>query len=120
MFLLYLAGVSSSIVMVTGILGVVFLVGCVLTTICICVEAMDNKIPSTPILKKGVLWGIAPMILILVSILAPNKETIYLMAAAYGVQAVAENPDVKRLAGKSLTVLENTLDEYLKKAPTTK
>lgn len=47
--------------------------------------------------------------------LAPSKDTAYKMVAAYGVQTVAENPDVKRLAGKSLEVLERAMDEYTKK-----
>lgn len=46
--------------------------------------------------------------------LAPSKDTAYKMVAAYGVQTMAENPDVKRLAGKSLEVLERAMDEYTK------
>lgn len=44
----------------------------------------------------------------------PSKETSYKMLAAYGVEKVAENPDVRRLAGKSLDVLEKAMDSYIK------
>lgn len=45
---------------------------------------------------------------------APSKETAYKMLAAYGVEKVAQNPDVQRLAGKSLDVLEKAMDGYIK------
>ncbi|AJT60776.1 hypothetical protein [Citrobacter phage CVT22] len=62
--------------------------------------------------SKGV--PIACVIAIVVSCLLPSKDTMYTMAATYGVQSVAENSNVQRLAGKSLQVLESKLDEYLK------
>jgi flagellar basal body-associated protein FliL len=46
--------------------------------------------------------------------LVPSKETVYKMLAAYGVEKVAENPDVRRLAGRSLDVLEKAMDSYVK------
>ena len=65
--------------------------------------------------KKGLKWSIIglPSLLLVASFL-PSKSTMYTMAAAYGVQSVAENPNVQRVAGKSLQVLEDKLDEYLK------
>lgn len=65
--------------------------------------------------KKGFKWSIIglPSLLLVASFL-PSKSTMYTMAAAYGVQSVAENPNVQRVAGKSLQVLEDKLDEYLK------
>lgn len=49
--------------------------------------------------------------------LLPNKDAAYKIAAAYGVQqaymAASESEDVKRMAGKSLLVLETSMDRYL-------
>lgn len=49
--------------------------------------------------------------------LMPNKDAAYKIAAAYGVQqayeAASASEDVKRMAGKSLRVLETSMDRYL-------
>lgn len=47
----------------------------------------------------------------------PNKEAAYKIAAGWGVQTVyeaaSESEDVRRMASKSLTVLEASMDKYL-------
>ena len=64
---------------------------------------------------KSLKWiPILSVSLILFTSILPSKDTMYTMAAAYGVQTAAENPNVQRVAGKSLQVLEGKLDEYLK------
>lgn len=64
---------------------------------------------------KSMKWiPILSVSLILFTSILPSKDTMYTMAAAYGVQTAAENPNVQRVAGKSLQVLEGKLDEYLK------
>lgn len=51
-------------------------------------------------------------------ILIPSEDTAYRMAAVYGVteayEAASQSEDVKRLAGKSLELLEKHMDEALK------
>lgn len=44
----------------------------------------------------------------------PDKETAYAMAAAYGVQQVAQNERVQNLAGNGLDVLEAYLEKTKK------
>lgn len=48
----------------------------------------------------------------------PSKDTAYKMLAAWGLQetveAVSKSEDVKRLASKSLTLIEKSIDEYSK------
>lgn len=66
--------------------------------------------------KISLSAGIAGTVMLLIAMFIPPKETIYTMAAAYGVQVAAENPDVKRVAGKSLALLESAIDSYTKKA----
>lgn len=45
--------------------------------------------------------------------LVPDKDTMYTMLAAYGVQSTAESEEAQQVAGKSLEVLEKAMDEYL-------
>lgn len=59
-------------------------------------------------------YPIVAVCLLAVISFIPDKQTIYTMAAAYGVQEAVANPDVQRVAGKSLAVIEKTLDAYLK------
>lgn len=47
-------------------------------------------------------------------LLAPDKETAYAMAAAYGVQSVAENERVQKIAGQGIDVLESYLEKTKK------
>ena len=48
----------------------------------------------------------------------PSKDTAYKMLAAYGVQetveAASKSEDVKRIASKSLTLIEKSIDDYNK------
>ena len=48
----------------------------------------------------------------------PSKDTAYKMLAAYGVQetveAASKSEDVKRIASKSLTLIEKSIDDYTK------
>jgi len=46
----------------------------------------------------------------------PEKDTAYKMLAAYGVTELAQNERVQELGGKSLEVLEQAMDKYLKEA----
>jgi hypothetical protein len=50
---------------------------------------------------------------ILILVFLPSEKTAYTMLAAYGVQHVAENPQVQELAGDSLKVLNKAMKEYL-------
>ncbi len=52
-------------------------------------------------------------VLLTMAVFIPSKGTLYAMAAAYGIQEVAASEDVKRLTGKSFTLLEKKMDEYL-------
>lgn len=52
------------------------------------------------------------------ALLVPSKDTALQMAAAYGVteayEVASQSEEVKRLAGKSLDLLEKHMDEALK------
>lgn len=61
------------------------------------------------------MWPLKTFVIITItlSVVLPNKDTAYKMLAAYGVQTIIENPDVQKLGGKSLEVLNKAMDEYL-------
>ena len=56
-------------------------------------------------------------IMVVFLFLTPSKDTAYKMLAAYGVTeaytAAADSEKVQALAGKSLSVLEKAMDDYL-------
>lgn len=64
-------------------------------------------------IKAPIISGVFCLLFLMVGTLFPSKQGIYTMAAARGVEIAASSPDVKRLAGKSLDVLEKAMDGYL-------
>jgi len=53
------------------------------------------------------------LLLIVYSVFVPTKDTAYKMLAAYGIYEVSQSEDVQRLTGKSLELLELTMDKHL-------
>lgn len=108
--LFYFAGVIGSITMLT------LVVACIAAA-CAGVSTLNAvmDIPPKPVNSKLVKKFITAAIVCgSLTAFLPSKSTIYQMAAAYGVSEVIANPDVQRLAGKSLALVEKTLDGYLK------
>lgn len=60
-----------------------------------------SKLSGIVAAGAGVLWFFF--------LLVPNKETAYAMAAGYGVQSVAQNERVQKIAGQGVDVLEQYL-----------
>ena len=75
--------------------------------------ALDKAAPFG--FKPSIFATAGSVFCLLLAVAFPSKEGIYTMAAAKGVEMAAENPDVKRIAGKSLEVLEQAMDKYLDK-----
>lgn len=59
-------------------------------------------------------WLFTPLIILVISVALPNRETTYAMAAAYGVQAIVENEAANELASEGVDVLK----AWMKKAKT--
>lgn len=60
-------------------------------------------------------WIFFPCFIVwFIFLLTPDKETAYAMAAAYGVQSVAENERVQKIAGQGIDVLESYLEKTKK------
>jgi hypothetical protein len=62
-------------------------------------------------ISRAVTYSLIASVLVIVFV--PSQKTAYTMLAAYGVQHVAENPQVQELAGDSLKVLNKAMKEYL-------
>lgn len=62
------------------------------------------------------IWPVKVLAPLLISLafFLPNTETAYKMLAAYGLQELVMNEKVQELGGKSLSVIEKAMDEYLK------
>ena len=71
-------------------------------------------------LVKSWFYIFLPMCLLgsIFNIVLPSKDTAYKMLAAYGLQetveAASKSEDVKRLARKSLSLIEKSIDDYNK------
>lgn len=106
----YLAGVVNQVQVMSAICFAFMALGLGAAVIITTVEREWDSWPKgllrNLLITLGILGG--------VTMFTPDKETMYTMAAAYGVQSVAENPNVQRVAGKSLQVLEGKLDEFIK------
>lgn len=63
---------------------------------------------------QGVKWGL-PLIIVLscIQVLIPTEKTAYTMVGAYAAQKVAEDPRVKDVGGKVLTIINQKLDQYV-------
>ena len=111
MLIVYILGLLGSVLNTLAILIGVSIFGIFISSIFM-VE------PSTPSqYSKGfrmlkIFSTVALSCLFLVTVL-PSTNTSYTMLAAYGVEEVLSNTDTQRIAGKSITLIEKTLDTYL-------
>lgn len=71
-------------------------------------------------LVKSWFYILLPLCLLgsVFNVVLPSKDTAYKMLAAYGLQetveAASKSEDVKRIASKSLTLIEKSIDDYTK------
>jgi len=86
------------------------------------VHFVDKGENWKPDYKECCIWvkskrnWVGVFVLGLLANLVPDKETSYVLLAAYGVQEIASNDKVQELGGKSLEVLEKAMNEYLKES----
>lgn len=107
--MIYLADIAAGFTVAMVILFVLLAVISIVLAAC----ALEDACPFG--FKPSLFTAIASVIMLMLSVLCPSKQGLYTMAAAKGVEIAASSPDVKRLAGKSLDVLEQAMDKYLDK-----
>lgn len=106
----YLAGIVGQIQVFSCIMTFLLGFGIIIAVIISTIEGLWENWPKNLFSKLIFSWLFVGTL----CVFTPDKETMYTMAAAYGVQTAAENPNVQRVAGKSLQVLEGKLDEFIK------
>lgn len=107
--MIYLADIAQAFM--AGMLVLSLLLGILSTVLAMC--ALERNPPFG--FKPALFSAIAALFMLMLAIFFPSKQGMYTMAAAKGVEIAASNPDVKRLAGKSLDVIEQAMDKYLDK-----
>ena len=55
-----------------------------------------------------------PIISTILLVLLPTKEDMMFVVAGTGIMEIAKNEDIKRIAGKSVTIFEKYLDDMMK------
>ena len=98
--LVYLAGVLHGVQFVFVLSGIAL---AVVAFYCF-LEGCKKNVPK---------YGIAAAIVFLIAALIPSEKTMYVMAGAYVTQQIAENPNVQRIGGKIVTVIDKKLDEII-------
>ena len=114
-FIDVICGEHGGLAVITGIILILWVFGFVVS-ICVRLDEdvnEDDRIQFMSIYKS--LWPLKTfvMVMCLLSTVVPDKDTAYKMLAAYGVESIVTNPEVQKLGGKSLDVLNKAMDEYL-------
>ncbi len=109
--IVYLAGIAEPLKDFMGLFGIVLLIIGVIWWL----RSKESYEPASPPPKQLLPSGV---MLLLLGILVPNKETLYTMVAASTVQDIATSPKVQELGGKSLDVINKVMDDYLKQTDT--
>ena len=121
----HIFGLSDFIFLTTLILGCL-VTGVGALVVFALMEMPVNKFKESVIytfykkLVKSWFYIFLPMCLLgsVFNIVLPSKDTAYKMLAAYGLQetveAASKSEDVKRLASKSLSLIEKSIDDYSK------
>lgn len=106
--LIYLADIVKGLSIVCALAGI-FLLVCLLIRIIAYIDLNRGS------LKNIVITGGAALLSLFLAVLIPSKDAIYLMASVTLGKEVVEQPQVKELGSKVLTILNQKLDEMAKK-----
>jgi len=113
-FIVYLLGLVEK---ANVTLGVVTILSFSLVGLILLVKGIGARDISKDTQEAFTLWAkrfaTTGVVTGLLFTLVPTKEISYAMLAAYGVEEIVTNDRVQELGGKSLDLLEKTLDEYL-------
>ena len=110
-FIIYLAGISSSISAAFAWTVVLLTVGYAIWWILKGFSVIENT--KNPLPKPSKWIPILAFVCLVSSALTPDKQTIYTMIAASTVEDIVSSPKVQELGGKSLEVLNKAMDDYL-------
>jgi hypothetical protein len=107
MWIIYLADVSGSLQIFLGLIGgIVGFVLFMFSALC------EWKFDEMKKFKAGTMLAGA-LIATLISVLMPDKQTIYMMAAAKVGQDIVQAPETKEIGDKVLKLINQKLDDQL-------
>lgn len=114
-FIDVICGGHGGLAVVTGIMLLLWVFGFMIS-ICIRLDEgfkKEDREQFMSIYKS--LWPLKTFVVVMcvLSTVVPDKDTAYKMLAAYGIESIVTNPEVQKLGGKSLDVLNKAMDEYL-------
>lgn len=114
-FIDVICGEHGVLAVITGVTLILWLFG-FLVSICLRLDEdvkKEDREQFMSIYKS--LWPLKTFVVVMcvLSAVVPEKDTAYKMLAAYGVESIVTHPEVQKLGGKSLDVLNKAMDEYL-------
>lgn len=73
---------------------------------------------SEEVRARAIIWWAAAALFFSILLVAiPNQKTAYIMVGAYATQQIAQDPKVQQIGAKTLLLIEQKLDEYIKQEP---
>ena len=117
-FIDVVCGNHSGLAILTGLLTVLWVFGFIISLIANLDEDVKPEDRAQFLLVYRSLWPLKTFVILMIflSVILPSKDTAYKMLAAYGIESLVTNPEVQKLGGKSLDVINKAMDDYLKEA----
>lgn len=104
-WIIYFASVSNNLTIFLGVAAFVLGFGAFVT-----ISASEGEM-----WKEALKAAIGAAVCTLMFIFTPDKDTIYLMAGAKVTEDIVKSPEAKELGGKILKVINQKLDEQVRK-----
>lgn len=109
-WLIYLADRVGIAVAIFGLLSLVSVVFYIIMSI----QMYENWYTRNPFPKFISLGWMIPIPLILLTIVIPSKNALYMIAASEAGETIVQSPEAKEIFNKMKTIIGNSLDEILK------
>ena len=123
MELAFLVWVISTLGNISGFAAVLACIAGAISLILVINRSLHNDYAlygQAPTTKPGwgwaSIWAAVSVVIFMFVAIIPSQKTAYIMVAAYATQQVAEDPKVQELGAKTLKLIENKLDEYIKES----
>lgn len=115
-FIDVVCGSHGGLAVLTGVLAIIWLFGFIVSIVSNLDEDIKPEDLDSFLLVYQSLWPLKTFVILMIalSVIIPSKDTAYKMLAAYGVESLVSNPEVQKLGGKSLDVINKAMDDYLK------
>lgn len=103
-WIIYFASVSGNFSIFCGIIGFIALF----------ISFVVLMASEGEYLKQSVRGFVGGALFVLLGIITPDKNTVYLIASAKVTEDIVKSPEAKEIGGKILTIINDKLDEQVK------